>query len=646
MNDSSSPTPLMPNVRIGIPGLPNLTNNMVQGGLYVLVAETASARFPLFASSLGCSLKDGRRCTAIVPGNPEHFLQRLETLGDMKSQGLLASGQFQLYIMQEEFSNKMFRFGTERFVAELEQFEIPENSYLLFDQADDLISLHDVSLAIEQVDILSKWLAEHKITALLAFLRVSEAHAGTINALMDYLTGIARIGGDEAGLRLGFDYWQSPDGTVAARTFQLFTLENNCYEASAKHSINESSTGESVPAEQDIPAEEPVPSYFYMDPDLGSLATQIPGNWQRVDTLVGMMHSTRNKRRAIAIFCYRPDTNLRQLAEAIHTLRINLGKFAQIIVQEKGASLRYQNEALLLRLGVNLVVHRDVQAARMPLMLGSVAGQIFSRDVDINFEAAMASVTSAALRGYQTPTRFVREVETLQERATTLSIPYALIVGRPQPGTEMLEILNHIKLSRPGDLITADSESCYLFFNACQQSVVLPTLERLLGKSVESVFEEVRFQIAKEDIAPDLSALIRNAEAGLAIDYSQQITNTLPAATLTPSSTSIAETSPSIWPSARQPETGVSVGIGDSSGSQVELTKSALPAGNSSLPSNTLDSVYAQKSLPQGSSPEPSLYAQTTQQHSVFGKREVPRATRSASKAKSADAGELTNTSP
>ena len=636
---------MMPNVRIGIPGLPNLTNNMVQGGLYVLVAETASARFPLFASSLGCSLKDGRRCTAIVPGNPEHFIQRLETLGDMKSQGLLATGQFQLYVMQEEFSKKMFRFGTERFVAELEQFEIPENSYLLFDQADDLISLHDVSLAIEQVDILSKWLADHKVTALLAFLRVSEAHAGTINALMDYLTGIARIGGDESGLRLNFDYWQSPDGTVAARNFQLFTLENNCYEASTKHNTNEAAVGDSVPMEQDIPAEEALPSYFYMDPDLGSLATQIAGNWQRVDTLVGMMHATRNKRRAIAIFCYKPDTNLRQLAEAIHTLRINLGKFAQIIVQEKGASLRYQNEALLLRLGVNLVVHRDVQAARMPLMLSSVAGQIFSRDVDINFEAAMASVTSAALRGYQTPTRFVREVETLQDRAATLSIPYALSVGRPLPGTEMLSILNHIKLSRPGDLLTADSDSCYLFFNACQQSVVLPTLERLLGQPIESVFEEVRFQVAKDDIAHDLAALLHNTEAGLAVDYTQLIasSSSTPPQTQMPAVIPVAGTAPPSWPSALPAETGLT-GFSASAGAAQALPTMANQLGNTApivvAAPNThpIDIDPGQRAQASAQAPELSLYAQTTQPQAVFGKCDAPRATRSASKSKMADA--------
>lgn len=640
MNDSNSRSTLMPNVRIGIPGLPNLTNNMVQGGLYVLVAETASARFPIFASSLGCSLKDGRRCTAIVPGNPESFIQRLESLGDMKAENLLGTDQFQIYVMQEEFSKKMFRFGAERFVAELEQFEIPPNSFLLFDQADDLISLHDVSLAIEQVDILSKWLEKHQVTALLTFLRSTESHAGTINALMDYLTGIARLGGDDSGLRLGFDYWQSPDGTVAARNFQLLTLENNCYEAVARHGATEITSADTntTPGES-TPPEEAEASYFYMDADLGSLTTQVPGKWQRVDTLVGMMHATRNKRRAIAIFCYQSDTNLRQLAEAIHTLRINLGKYAQIIVQEKNASLRYQNEALLLRLGVNLVVHRDVQPARMPLMLSSVYGQIFSRDVDINFEAAMSSVTSSALKGYLTPPRFAREVETLQGRAVTLNIPYALIIGRPLPQIAMSDIVSRIRLSRPGDLLTADNETCYLFFNACQQSVILPTLERLLGCPVEAVFEEIRFQVSLEEMVNEIAALLRNADAGLAPDYSNLIA-TAPTVPAPPAESS--QSAPPTLTTERAQSSADTFKSGENSKQAQVLAATVVPPTRQS-PFTAPAQRAAEPVLPNewdsAASPAAiSLYRQTNPSPSAFGKKDAPRAQRSALKKRIIDA--------
>lgn len=523
MPDNTATTALLPNVRIGIRGLPNLTGNMVPGGLYVLVAENASARIALMANCLDAALKDGRRCFSVVPGNPGIYLQRLDSFPGLSIRAALDKEQLRIFTMQEEFSKKMFRYGAERFVEELEHFDVQENDFLLFDQADDAIGLHDIALSLEQIDVLGKWLMRRNVTALLVFLRITESHAGTLNALMDHLHGIMRIGGDDAGLRLTFDYWQSSEGTVAARHFQLVTLDTNLYEATAKSStIDPVAIDNSPPQELPSPPESP-PSYFYMDPDLGSLAPSMQGEWIFVDTLVGMMHATRNHRRAIAIFCYRQDANLRQLAEAIHTLRINLGKYAQIIVQEKNASLRYQNEALLLRLGTNLVIHRDVQPARMPLMIDSMAGQVFSRDVDINFEATLASVSPTSLRGYQPPARFVREVSALVERAGTLNLPYALVVGTPIEGTEMLDTLKTLRVTRAGDLFSADNSHCYVFLNACQQAVILATMERLVGGALSTLLTDVRFLVAWDAIQHELDALSHNAEVGMVIDYTSHL---------------------------------------------------------------------------------------------------------------------------
>jgi cellulose biosynthesis protein BcsE len=634
MIDSNSLSTLMPNVRIGIPGLPNLTNTMVSGGLYVLVAETASARFPLLASSLNCSLRDGRRCTAIVPGNPEQFIHRLESFDEIREQGALTSDAFQLFVMQEEFSKKMFRFGAEKFVQELEQFEIPNQSYLLVDQADDLISLHDISLALDQLDVLSKWLALHQVTALLVFLRITETQSGTLNALMDSLTGIVRLGGDVEGLKLNFEYWQSPEGTVAAKSFQLRSMDSNLYEARIKSASPESTPdGSAVEAGDAIDREEQ--HYFYMDPELGSLSSQIPGVWQQVDTLVGMMHATRKSNRCVVILCYQHNTNLRQLAEAAHTLRINLGRQAQLVVQEKGASLRYQNEALLLRLGINLVVHRDIQAGRIPLLLGSLSGQIFSRDVDINFDAALASVTPTRLRGYQTPTRFAREVEMLLDRSATLNIPYALIVGRANDGLAMINILNTIRLSRPGDLLTADNDHCYIFLNACQQSVVLSTLERLLDGQVDTAFQDVKFEVARSQITNDLSALLRNAECGMAIDYTANITLQQPAETSPLASTNTNDDDNT----AKTMSTSPGVHRMSHHNAQHSTIQDALVTVTAprSLQVSPEDSHYlAQQTLiTTGSSTSESVrqvndsfYSKATPVHSVFGKNSVPRATR------------------
>lgn len=519
MSDTSPPPALTPTARLGVNGLPSLTDSMIVGGLYVLIAETPPARFPVLAGSLAVALQNGMPCTVVVPSDPKSFIQRLASFGKPDAYAMLGTSQHRLFTMQGEFAKKMFQFGADSFVQELEHFEIPSSSYLVFDQADELLSLHDITLASDQVETLRKWCLQQKVTMLLVFSRATEADASTLNALMDDLTGMARLGANKDGLELTFDYWQSEEGTVAARTFRLSTLGSGLYEAALKvASLEPIEDNRRYPVQEEIVDTEL--HFFYTDPDLGGLAKQMKGTWHHVSTLVGMMHATRNTRGATCVLTYQRDSNLRQLAEAIHTLRLSLGRQARIVVQEKDASLRYQNEALLLRLGVNLVVNRDVPSSRLPLLLDSLVGQVFTRDVDINFEAALTSVLPTRLRGYLLPSRFVREVSAILSQGETLNIPSAMIVGKPVSTVAITDILTNSGLSRPGDLISADAENCYLFLNACPQSVMLLTLDRILGASVDALFEDVRFLVKREEIQSTLDALSREATMGELPDYS------------------------------------------------------------------------------------------------------------------------------
>ena len=518
MDEFARAAALMPHVRLGIRNLPSLTSGMVSGGLYVLLVEKAPTRFPLIAGSLSLALNDGRRCSIILSSAPKPFIQRLEAIDQLQLSAALITGQCQMLCAQDEFARKMFRFGTDRFVQELEHFDVVDDSYLIFDQADELLSMHDVSLARQQIEGLSQWLQQHRVTALFVFLRTAE-NIGTLNSLMDNLTGIVRLNSDSDGVHLNFDYWKSPEGTISTRGYDLHILENQLYEVFTKQITENPLLGQTTV----LPPPNESPAFFYMDPDLGSLATQVTGEWHLVDTLVGMMHATRTRRGATIIFCYTQESNLRNLAEAVHTLRINLGNYVKIAVQEKNASLRYQNEALLLRLGVNLIIHRDVAVGRLPLLLESLAGQVFSREVDVDFDAALASVTPPDITGYQPPKRFAPEIEGLINRATTLDIPCALIVARPTLGQYTLDIMNSIQMSRAGDLMTADNEKCYFFLYACQQSVILTTLKRMLGQDTDALFQEINFYINRETIRPELSHLQHKIEVGEAFDLSGEI---------------------------------------------------------------------------------------------------------------------------
>ncbi len=509
-------------VKLSIPGLASLTDSMVSGSIYALVAEAPPARYPLIASSLHSALRQKLPCTVILPGQPDQFIERVNSFAQFDMHQALAEGAIQIFTMQDNFSKSMFRFGAETFCRELDHFQIPDNSYFIFEQADDLLSLHDVALAISQISGLNHWFHEHRVTAMLSFSRIasSATSMAALQCLMDQLGGIARIGGHRDGLEITFDYWHSQDGTVAAKTYPLQTLESGMVAVMPSAAAAGGSVGGANRAAGEEWPEDDQPYFFFMDPDLVSLGKTMPGVWQHVDSLVGMMHATRGTHSSTVILTFKRDTEIRALAQTVHTLRHALGRRSRIVVQEKGASLRYQNEALLLRLGLNLVIHVDVPSSRLPLLLSSLNGQIFDRDVEIDFDQALASVTPSGVRGYVLPERFVGEARNLLERAETLDIPCAMVIGLPTQDMTPADLLSHMLMSRSGDFVTFDQQHCYLFLNSCPDASLLMTLERVLGRGLGVAFVESRFVVRRHEIVAELAAISRAAERFELPDYS------------------------------------------------------------------------------------------------------------------------------
>lgn len=621
---------------------------MINGGLYVLIAELPSARFPLLAGALGSALKAHQICNVIVPANPELFIRRIESFDCFDAPELMAANQLNFFSMQDEFPKKMFRFGADSFVKELEQFEIPDNSFLLFDQADELLSLHDISLALDQIDILRKWFEQRKVTALLVFSRSTAEHSGTINALMDHLTGIARLSGDRDGLEITFDYWQSPEGTITARNYPLLTLDSGLYEATTRI-VSSKPIVEDEKYERRAEVEDSEPRYFYMDPDLDSLAEQVPGVWQRVDTPIGMMHATRNMRSATCILSFDGDSNLQQLAETIHTLRVSLGRHARIVVQEKNASLGHQSEALLLRLGINLVVHRDVPLTSLPALVDSISGQVFKREVEVSFEAAVESALPPKQRSYIPALAFAREVAVSLDRADTLGVSCAMVTGKPMPGMTAVGILTNSVLARPGDMMSSDGESCYIFLNACPQSEILAALERILGMAIDAAFDDPKLFIQREEIQPELEALLR-ATKGVDLPDASSKAHKPPVheytAAARPSESSlfasITNSEKSAGSPASAPAPVAALPARAPQTSQLKARPNQIPAPVQPVHSTaTVAASAATEPAPRASdsnrlsdvpSGEPLFSYDSASNASAFGKKEAPRATRNVSR--------------
>lgn len=490
-------------IRLFISDLPDTTDSMSPGGVYAMIAETPPARFPIVATSMAGAVGSGTAATLLVPSSPKIFVERLSQVGFPGIEDALDSGHVQIFQFQDDFSKKMFRFGAEAFLSELDHFRLPAESYLIIDQADELLSLHDIGLALEQAEALGHWARKLKVTVLLVFTRLAAVPGSeaTLTGLMDYLSGIVRLGGHQDGLDLTFEYWQSADGTVAAKTFGLSILESGTYRIKQRNIVvaAEEPVANTVVAPQP-PSEAPQDQrYLYMDPELAAVGQQVAGIWTACESVVQIIRESFGVQAPCVLLVYRRDMPLRELAEAVHTLRLSLGHYARIVIIERDTALRYQNEILLLRLGTSLVIHRDVPENRIPLMLESVRGQVFTREVEMNFEAALASVVTSAKRGYLPPAMFVREIQSIVERAEMLNLPCALVVATPIDTQACIEVLARIQMLRAGDLSTTDSEHCFLFFGGCPQGSVGKAIRSVLGDQPK-LFAQTHSEVTRSDI--------------------------------------------------------------------------------------------------------------------------------------------------
>ena len=384
-------------LELGVIGVPAKCCDLILGSMYALKASTSSARFPLFASLLLNAIRAGRRCFLITASAPEEFLARLDTCWEMSSNTLIAGRQLTVFSTQVEVTKKIFRYGADRFVQELSSFEVSKNAFVLYDQADDLLSMHDPFLARQQVEVLAKWFQLNQVTALLSFSKPSERQADTFNTLMDYFTGIAKLGGDRNGLELTFVYWQGSAGVAVARNFSLQTDNEGHYKAvetqntqspignytrTASCAIDDrrsalDSEGFNTPS---------IWCYLYNDPGLDNLLIGVEGTPVRVSSVEEIIETIAQQERVMVLLNTGGIPDLRKTAQVVHTLRLNISNKVSVVVYGKQGDFLDNESQLLMRCGANAVLGMDTVQNSLGQTVNSLKRQIFLRPMDANFD--------------------------------------------------------------------------------------------------------------------------------------------------------------------------------------------------------------------------------------------------------------------
>ena len=216
-----------------IDGLPGLTGAMKSGCLYAIATGASSIKLSVMVASITASLAQGIHCALIAASVMDIESESAQALWGDKPALNTGCDALQIFIGQDNFKENIVQFGIERFTKELDLFEIPSDSYLWIQQAEDLFLLENMPFAVKQASIFKDWLAMRNITAVLGFSTLSEIDSRQIHLLFESLDGLCKIEQGAAGLEVKFRYWHSRDGAADRERYALIKEQSGFYSAQA-----------------------------------------------------------------------------------------------------------------------------------------------------------------------------------------------------------------------------------------------------------------------------------------------------------------------------------------------------------------------------------------------------------------------------
>ena len=280
----------------------------------------------------------------------------------------------------------------------------------------------------------------------------------------------------------------------------------------------------------------------------------IPSHWKILNQAGAGAAAVTSSIAATVLLHAGAASDFETLARVVHHLRLSHPRTLKIVIRETQGKLRANTEQALLHLGANLVIYKEVGFSRLLQMIQDINAQTFTKEVNPDYEKALASFTPDTIRGYLTPTKFCASVQAVLERTSGIGSKHTLVQLHMLPLLPHLDALHACTMLRDGDLLTADSDSLFVFLFACQEHDVDQALGRLFSLPLAQLFSSQVTDSSESGVQIMLAKLNNAARQGLP-DYSRYLDapSTKPTAVATPSqpddSLAILKATPTALPS-------------------------------------------------------------------------------------------------
>lgn len=499
------------NHALGIIGLAATARGMLAGRLYAAAVPQAQIASRCMAVTIADTLRGGGRAVAIMHTPVNQFLAVLAAC-DVAVKPALDSGQLIVLKQTGLYDEKLVTHGAQHFVDELDYLGVQPNSLVAIEHAERLFSADDRHQGLSQARIYQRWLDDAGATGLLLFQ--TPALDGTASPLLhsldDSCAGLAYLRAEGSGFVWQVEHWLSPDGSTSRREFSLSFDEAGTLQAAGLELDGVNATIQHAPDQDRV-----IVTAAAVEGEHG-----VPAHWRIVADIGTLLEAAEGAIAATCVIDFQGSEQLRVLARAVHHLRRKCGRGLHIVVREYRQRLRYNDELLLLRLGANTVVYAEVGFSRFIALIAALRNQAYSGEILDDFERAVQAALPPAHCGYLTASAFCDTVRDCLAQSAHIGVESTLVCLYLLPETAHLEALRACRIKRPGDLLTADRSSIWLFLYACRAPDVDATLDRLYSEPLAQMFEGHVGFFSSVDILGAIDGLETRLDATPATDYS------------------------------------------------------------------------------------------------------------------------------
>ncbi|EAY62173.1 hypothetical protein BCPG_00397 [Burkholderia cenocepacia PC184] len=332
-------------------------------------------------------------------------------------------------------------------------------------------------------------------------------------------SGVAQLQRTHGELLWVVDFWRAGETLAAGEVRPLRFAPGGRLSASVDGGATESARRMKLASDED----RVVGSRAVLDG-----ASRVPDGWEIVDDNAAVVAACASAQAATAVLVFRSHAQLEALCADVHALRRQCGGALKIAVVERGEVLRQQFEMLVLSVGANRVVARDLPVSRMQAAVHALHGQLYARPVAADYRAALAAALGDSVLGYLPVGAFCQRIRAVLDRGAVLALPHTLAKLTLLPGVSHVDALRHCRPRRAGDVVTADAGHLFVFLFACEPVDAEDALARIFEVPVDTLSDRV-VCLGQGSIDTELDALkAENRRAPIA-DYSDLFAATRPA---------------------------------------------------------------------------------------------------------------------